>query len=229
MSICESTRARRGKLAAGRPYQANRIRHGVRCAGIRSATAPAARVSFPGQSEAALEAARASRGACRCRRHSRFLRSRRGRLELQGGGPRRAAGQAQLSPASGDLRVHPLADHRPRRRVARWPQVAAGVDQHLSAIGSWRLVVLGWIEGCGPGLAQDLHVHRRVAADGHCPEHLVQVRRIDVFVHRDDPLRVISRRGGLRRDGQHLGGVTGVVLLYRDGHGPKPDAAAGCA
>src|SRR2546426_4970652 len=139
---------------------------------------------------------------------------------------RRPALEAELRPAGGDALVHGAADLGALRELLDVAVLHARVDERLRAVGPLLGRVLRRIEPGRPRLAEDVDVLDRVAARGHCPDHLVGVRRIDVLVHRDDPLRVIRSAGTLGRERERLSRVAGVTLLERD-HRHAPAASGG--
>ncbi len=94
----------------------------------------------------------------------------------------------------------------------------AGIDQHLGAIGPPLGLELAGIEPGRPGVAQGVDVLGRVAARAQRPHHLVEVGRVDVVVHGDDPLGVVGRGRALGGEREHLRGVPGILLLQRDHH-----------
>ena len=58
----------------------------------------------------------------------------------------------------------------------------------------------------------NVDVCNRIEARGHRPKNLVQVRRVDVFVHDDRPFAVVGSGGAGRGHMQDIARVTGIAL-----------------
>src|SRR5947207_3502698 len=104
---------------------------------------------------------------------------------------RRLALQAETGPARGHAIVH-LAPQR--SALGKYRQVTvllARVDQCLRPVGSLLGRVLAGIEPGAPRVAQNVDVVDWIAARSHGPDDLVHVLGVNVFVHGDDPFRVI--------------------------------------
>src|SRR6266404_7587725 len=101
-----------------------------------------------------------------------------------------------------------------RRKVLEHFERPAGVDDGARvpghAFGKTR------IERPAPGAAQDVDVLGRVAARAHRPQHLVEVRRVDVVVDDHHEAAEVGARLAACGEQRRLLRVAGVGLLDRD-------------
>src|ERR687892_1297748 len=95
----------------------------------------------------------------------------------------------------------------------------ARIDKRLGAVGALFRWILRRVKPGAPSVAQNIDVVNRVATAAHRPNHLIHVGWIDIFVDRDDPLRIISTAGHLGSESECLCSMAGVTLLERNsGH-----------
>ena len=127
------------------------------------------------------------------------------------------------APATRRGRAQPHRDYLPagRRGLLQMLVRFACIDQHLGAVGPRLRREPAGIEFGRPGVAQDVDVFRRMAAGAQRPKHIVEVRRVDVFVHNDHPLRVIGGGRTLRSERQYQRRMPGTFLGRFSPRGPR--------
>src|SRR2546428_13386143 len=92
----------------------------------------------------------------------------------------------------------------------------ARIDKRFGAVGALFRRVLSWVKPGAPGVTQYVNIVDRVAPAAHCPYDLIHVGGINIFIDRNDPLRVIGAARHLGGESECLCSVTGVALLERN-------------
>src|SRR3954451_4405665 len=100
----------------------------------------------------------------------------------------RGSGEAQLPPAFDHAVIGGAAQQGGLRELLEMLMRLACVDQDFRSVGARLGRKLAGIEPGGPGGAQQVEILGRMAARAQRPQHVVHVGRVDVVVHRDDPL-----------------------------------------
>src|SRR5215471_20078615 len=134
-----------------------------------------------------------------------------------------SAPRQHVCPLGADARVELLARPRhARKAVAPRPRFA-GVNDH-ARIARIVTAVSHGVERRTPAAAQGLDAFARIEARAHRPYHLIHVGGIDVLIDHHHETVGVSPSMALRGDEPSLLGVTGILLLDRDGE-PQPTAA----